>query len=139
MAPRVKILFVSNAGEHLEAVGVLNGGFESEEPAVLLPARAAKILFSRFPEGTELVTGEEASSEEEYIAIPERVSARVLTPDREGTAVECILYASTGAREILLSDSAIDDLGVKIESFRKGHWRFADEDGIRESEPPQRW
>ena len=40
---------------------------------------------------------------------------------------------------ILVSDSGIDALGIRIENFVPGHWRFADETIIRESEQPQYW
>ncbi len=36
-------------------------------------------------------------------------------------------------------DAGIDALGVRIESFAPGRWRFAEETRIRETEAPEYW
>ena len=41
--------------------------------------------------------------------------------------------------ELLVSDAGIDALGIRIESFAPGRWRFAEETYIRDSESPEYW
>jgi len=42
-------------------------------------------------------------------------------------------------REVLLSDRAIEALGIVIESPGRGIWRFKDERELHESVEPQYW
>ena len=42
-------------------------------------------------------------------------------------------------KEVLVSDAGIDALGIRIESFVPGRWRFAEQTRVREAEAPQHW
>ncbi|MBI4704943.1 MAG: hypothetical protein HY744_27880 [Deltaproteobacteria bacterium] len=139
MAARVPLLVTAPSGASLRCAAILNGGFESEEPAVLLPGSAAVQLYSSYPRGTGSASGDAATGEVELRILPWPVSACLSVPARTCPLVACTAAVSDGATEVLLSDSAIDALGLRVESFRLGCWRFADESLVRASEPPQIW
>jgi predicted deacetylase len=80
-----------------------------------------------------------AGGEVELLMASATVKACVKTYDREGKIVEFHVIISEADEEILVSDSGIDALGIRIESFVPGKWRFSDETVIRETEPPQYW
>jgi hypothetical protein len=75
----------------------------------------------------------------ELLHAAERVTGCAVTFDREGRSVEFRAFVSEGDSEVLVSDGGIDALGIRIESFVPGRWRFADETHIRETEAPQYW
>lgn len=139
MAVRIKVVITGPSGKSLETVAVLNGGFETEEPCVLLPARAAARVLDSPAKRAKKITADVAGGQAEFRVPPERVEVRVRGSDRTGPPTRCEVLISSKDREALLSDSAIDALGVKIESFRRGLWRFSDEDKQRSGDPPQHW
>lgn len=69
----------------------------------------------------------------------ESVQGRVVAADREGEVVSFHALVSGSDSEVLVSDSGIDALGVRIESFVPGRWRFSDETSSRDTEVPQYW
>lgn len=73
------------------------------------------------------------------VAAAETVAGCVRSADRDGPEVTFSVLVSDADGEVLVSDAGIDALGVRIESFAPGRWRFADETGIRESSAPQYW
>lgn len=89
----------------------------------------------RGPAGADLAT----SAVIELLHAAERVTGCAVTFDREGRSVEFRAFVSEGDSEVLVSDGGIDALGIRIESFVPGRWRFADETHIRETEAPQYW
>ncbi|MBI4615288.1 MAG: hypothetical protein HY720_16855 [Planctomycetes bacterium] len=120
-------------------MAVLNGGFESDEPCVLLPVQAALRILPGPPWGAKALRAEVAGGETSFLLADESLDATVVTPDREGPRVECQILISGQDREVLISDSGIDALGVEVQAFRKGLWRFRGETASRPSEAPQHW
>jgi hypothetical protein len=118
---------------------VLNGAFEVPEPYLLLPARCAERLLGDYRADALRETMEAAGGEVEMLLAAAEVTGRVVAPAREGRAVSFRVLVSEGDREVLVSDAGIDALGVRIESFAPGRWRFADETLTRETETPQEW
>jgi hypothetical protein len=141
MAVRVRIsIDPPNPGAGpLESTAVLNGGFESERPCLLLPAAAAAKILRRMPEDSDRIVAEVAGGTTTFLLACDNLTIRIVTPERKGPAVACDAIVSMGDREILVSDTAIDALGVEVRSFGKGLWKFSDEDRNRPSEPPQYW
>lgn len=85
------------------------------------------------------IAGQSAAGPTGFLEIAESLRAQVVAGDRAGPVVVASAFASPGDDEILMSDAAINDLGVRIESFRQGRWRFADEATTRDSMPPEVW
>jgi hypothetical protein len=118
---------------------VLNGGFEVPDPHLLLPTRCADLLLGDYRRTAAREAMEAAGGEIELLHAAERVTGRAVAPNREGRAVEFRVFVSEGDSEVLVSDEGIDALGIRIESFVPGRWRFADETHTRDTEAPQYW
>ena len=139
MAVRVSLLLRRGSGESLTPSALLNSGFETDEPHLLLPRGAAEKLFPQFPAGTTAATIGTAGGDAEILVPSDRVFARIVTGDRESREVAVRVFISEEESEILVSDTAIDALDVEIKSPGKGLWRFAAEDQVRDSVAPQAW
>lgn len=139
MSAVVKLKIERPGQRTLVSAAVLNGGFASKGPRLLLPARAALVLYPEYPSGTEPVEAHGVGGRVDFRKAKEPVSARVVAEDREGPVVPFVVLIGEQDDEILVSDYGIDALGVKIESHGEGLWRFADEERIRPSVPRQSW
>jgi hypothetical protein len=126
-------------GVDVSTSAVLNGGFEVPEPHPLLPARCADLVLGDYRPTAAREAMEAAGGEVELLHAAERVTGRAVATDREGRAVVFRVFVSDADSEVLVSDGGIDALGIRIESFVPGRWRFADETHIRETEAPQYW
>lgn len=118
---------------------LLNGGFESEEPCVLLPRAAALALYRRIPANAAREGIQTAGGASNVIVLPSPLKARVLVPSRKGPSARLSVLISSEETEVLASDTAIDALGVEILSHGKGIWRFSHERVRRESVPRAEW
>ncbi len=139
MGVRVNLLLRRTSGANLTASALLNSGFESDEPHIMLPRRAAERLYDQLPLETTAETIGTAGGDVEILAPSERILARVVIEERQGPEVSVRVFISDDEPEILISDMAIDALGVEIKSPGKGLWRFADEEEIRHSAAYQIW
>jgi hypothetical protein len=139
MAVRVRLLIQAASGRSLEAIAVLNGGFEVPEPHLLLPLKCAEALV---PDLEATATRREmtaAGGNVQLRALAASVTARVRVPDRDGPTARFRVLVSEADEEVLVSDAGIDALAVRIETFVPGRWRLADETRIRDTEAPQMW
>lgn len=139
MAVRVRLKMTAPSGSELVTTAVLNGGFEVERPHLLLPTRCARALLGDYTIDATRQPVETAAGAAEFLVAASAVQACATTPGRDGTIVRFAAYVADAETEVLVSDSGIDALGLRIESFAPGRWRFADEVGARVSEPPERW
>lgn len=130
---------VSSQEMQLDTVAVLNGGFESAEPCLLLPARAAARILTAGPSQAHQISAEVAGGETSFLLVDERVDGSVRTVDRQGPAVSFQVLISDRDREVLVSDSGIDALGIEVVRFGQGLWRFAGEGQSRASAAPRYW
>jgi len=142
MGVRVRLkISSSRVSSPLEANSLLNTGFESEEPEVMAPVRVAEALgfWPHLPKGAVVKAYETAGGVVRMHHIKEAVEMYVISEDRSSKTVKCALVISELEREVLLSDRAIDELEIVIESPSKGLWRFRGEDKIRAGVEPQYW
>jgi len=139
MAVRVRLRLRGPTGTEASTSAVLNGGFEVPEPHLLLPARCADLLLGNYRPTAAREAMEAAGGEVVLLHAAERVSGRAMATDREGRDVDFRVFVSDADSEVLVSDGGIDALGIRIESFAPGRWRFADETRIRDTEAPQYW
>jgi hypothetical protein len=138
MAVRVRLRIDAPGGRQLVTAAVLNGGFETEHPHLLVPARCAEALLGEFRSGAPREPIDTAAGRADVWVVPD-LDGRVVTADREGRLVRFRALASELEPELLVSDTGIDALGLRIESFAPGRWRFADEAAARDSEPAHLW
>jgi hypothetical protein len=138
MAVRVRLRIEEDAGGVVETTAVLNSGFEIDEPHLLLPAACATRLLGEFRSSPQLEFSV-AGGVGRFYAPPTNARAKVVSVERAGPIVSFRLLVSDGDSEVLVSDSGIDALNLRVETFSRGLWRFADEAALRPSEPPQHW
>jgi hypothetical protein len=139
VAVRVRLHLCGPSGTEVATSAVLNGGFEVQEPHLLLPARVADRLLGDYRPTAAREAMEAAGGEVELLHTAEGVTGRAVAADREGRSVAFRVFVSDADPEVLVSDGGIDALGIRIESFVPGRWRFADETRIRDTEAPQYW
>jgi hypothetical protein len=73
------------------------------------------------------------------LVLPDPIEAWIDGGDRQGPKIAVKIIVSDAETEVLVSDTAIDALGVEIQSHGRGLWRFAGESESRPSVPPQLW
>ena len=139
MAVRVKLRLTGPGGKEVLSTAVLNGGFEVAEPHMLLPHRCAEKLLGDYRSSAVTQSMEAAGGEISLLLASEMVTGRVIAQDHQGHEVKFHVLVSDADEEILVSDSGIDALGIRIESFFPGRWRFADQTIIRDAEAPHYW
>lgn len=143
MAVRVKIEIHSvHKDLSVFSTALLNSGFESEIPLVLVPAKVAEHLsfLPNLPTNAIAETYEAAGGAAVRVYLIENaVKVRVVIDDRETDFTTCSIVISEGEREVILSDLLIDELEIIIEKSGVGLWRFNDESKIRSSLQPQHW
>ena len=138
---KLKITSVSTEAS-CEVNSLLNTGYGSEEPEVVLPIGVAEKLgfWPKVPESAVVEAYEAAGGSKltmHYLANAIKIQA--ITEDKKSKVVKCALAISELEREVLLSDQAIDELEIVIESPGRGLWRFRDEVKVRGSAEPQYW
>lgn len=133
MAVRVRVK-IESGGRKLETSALVNTGFETETPQLLLPEAAARKL------GLSI----EGAERKEYVSVggvvrlyksPSQVKVCV----SGGPEVRAEAIISPFEEEVLISDKLIDALGIVLENVARGTWRLEGETEARESESPQRW
>ena len=143
MAVRVRVLLRSRGGEVITSA-LANSGFESEEPEVVLPPRIAERLglYPELPSGTVV---------EEYMGvgglrtrvfrIPSILEVCVVCEDKVKGPIRASAVITPGEDEVILSDRALDALGIVLIKPGEGLWRFADEEPsvVRRSAPRESW
>lgn len=142
MAVRVKVRIESGySPKVIESVALLNSGFESEEPLLLVP-RAAAVdlgLLPQLPAGASQKDFETPAGIVRMYTLPLAAKVAVVCDDRETPSVSCNVTISDVENELILSDSLIDSLNISLESPGRGLWRFRDESPTRPSLPPRLW
>jgi hypothetical protein len=142
MAVRIKIQVVSkDRGLTLESVGLINTGFESSTPQILLPGRAAEILgfLPALPSGVQSRVYETAGGVVRFSFLEEMAKVKVITKDRQTEFVSCSVIISEHEREILLNDAVVEQMGIEIIKVRSGKWRFFGEADLRDTSQPHYW
>jgi hypothetical protein len=142
MAVRVKIQLhpVREPAKIFETVALLNTGFETEEPQILIPVAFFQKLFASFPEGTTIQSYEVAGGAViKGYEIKQAVKMRLVTEDKKSEFITASIIVSELEKEVILNDKAIDFLGILLEYPGKGLWRFRDEERMSASLSPHFW
>ncbi len=140
MAVRVPLRLRSGEGRDLDTVAVLNGGFEVEVPHLLLPAPCAERLIPGFRRDAVLRQYQAAGATPlPLYRLLKTLFVCVLVGKREGPTTQLHVLVSETERELLVSDSGIDALRIRIEGFRPGRWRLAGEKRIWKTSRAHLW
>lgn len=139
---RVKLKIASvKAKASFEVNSLLNTGFGTEAPEVVVPLKVAERLgfYPELPQGAVVKAYETAGGIARMYYIADAVEIQAITEDKNSKVIKCALVISELEREVLLSDQAIDELEIVIESPGKGRWRFRDEVKVRNTAEPEYW
>ncbi|ABW01604.1 hypothetical protein [Caldivirga maquilingensis] len=142
MAVRVRVRLRSSGSIEVSTSALVNTGFETERPQVLIPINLAKVLKLWPPIGNAYIVelGTAGGPIREYV-IPNSIEITVITADRESRAVTCDAVVSHVEEEVIINDKLSEELGIIILAAGSGRWRFTDdsEGTVRYSETPQYW
>ena len=112
----------------LECIGVVNTGFRSPDPDIILPKDIAeKLGLYPPPEDSFQVEAHTGGGPVIVYIIPEAIEVHVVTRDRISKRVKCNVLVNPLEDEVLLSDRLTEDLGIQILYPSKGIWRFIDD------------
>jgi len=133
VAVRLK-LRIKVSGKVIDAIALLNSGFEAPTPQLLLPIDTAKALNMWPPEDAHEVVLETAGGPLRAWFYPRKALVKVVTEDAESREVLTDIIISPIADEPLISDMLAEELEIAVESFGRGLWRFRWEGKLRRSE-----
>ncbi len=139
MPVRVKLKISSKTGKEIITSAYVNSGYETDKPELLLPVRLAVELglwknvkedYARTPIGMGKV-----------YKVDEKLKVEVITEDKRSKLVNVNVTISEFEDEVLIGDYLASELGIAVEDFKEGIWRFRDEplNRLRKPEKPQHW
>lgn len=119
----------------VESVALVNSGYETRGPEVLLPLSLAEGLglLPELPSGSvvrEYVLAD--GSVARLIRVPDAVEVSAVEEDRVVGGVRASAAISEGVDEVLIGDKLAGALGIVALDFAEGLWCFRDELGKRE-------
>ncbi|HDD45063.1 MAG TPA: hypothetical protein ENG63_09445 [Candidatus Desulfofervidus auxilii] len=138
MAVRVKVRLKALKGkkETIEEIALLNTGYESKEPEIVIPKETAEKLglWPHLPDGTEVGDYEVGGGGKVRVYYIENcLEIQVLTEDTVSNPILVSAVIMEGEKEVLLSDKSISALQIVLEDAGKGIWRFKKEEKLRKS------
>jgi len=122
MGVRVKVR-VKYRSASLDLVALVNTGYETDVPEILVPVSVAEKLglLPKLPEGTIVETYKTASGLMRVYRVG-GADASLLAGDVEGRSVETYIVISEYTDEHLMSDQLASQFGIVIEDPAKGLW-----------------
>ena len=141
MGVRVRIRIKSSTQE-AETPALVNTGFETEEPEILLPVKLAEKLGLYPPnQGSVLEEYSVVGGTTLIIKSSEPAYVQVVVKDRETHLTEAVPLMSDKEDEVLISDKLASRLKISIDDPAEGTWRFRDDPTTkkRTSEQPKHW
>ncbi|KPV62744.1 MAG: hypothetical protein AOA65_1639 [Candidatus Bathyarchaeota archaeon BA1] len=125
----------------VETVGLVNSGYEVEEPELLIPIRLAEESGLWPPPEILMESCLTPAGIARLYSVPHAIEVHLITEDRTTGPVPCNLMISEHEREVLISDHLTSALKTSVEDFAEGLWRFRDEPltKLRKREKPQHW
>ncbi|MEM3048664.1 MAG: hypothetical protein QXK72_05560 [Candidatus Bathyarchaeia archaeon] len=138
MAVRVRLL-ISHGDRHLEVVSLVNSGFETDTPQLLLPKLAAEKLGFQPPAGALRQTYDTAGGPADLWVYPESVEVKILAGKKTSRSVKADVVISPIESESLIGDRLCGELRIVVEDFGEGLWRLRGERRPRRTERPQLW
>lgn len=131
MAIRLRLRLKREA-RHTDVVALVNSGYETLEPEILVPSSLAEelSLLPSLPPGSmvkEYVLADGGITK--LIRIPRALKVSAIEEDRNVNNIEVNVVISDKADEILISDKLAGKLGIVALDFAEGLWCFKDELG----------
>ena len=143
MGVRVKVrIRAHDTNKEIITSALVNSGFETETPQIVLPVRAAARLGLYPPPPTVRVVelGTAGGPARMYL-LTKAASISIIVEDREEKLIICDVLISPIEEEVLINDKLMDELGIMLVKAGQGIWRFIDDPSnvMRKSVPPEYW
>lgn len=140
MAVRVRIK-ITVGDKSLETIALVNTGYETETPQILIPIPAAEALGAWPPAGAFESTYETAGGPLRTWIYPRGCRVNIVAEGATAVETEADLVVSPIADEVLISDKLTGELQIVLEDAGRGIWRLRQEPQtrLRASEPPKYW
>lgn len=116
-----------SSGREVTCVAVVNTGFRSETPDIVLPVKVAEQLGLWPLTEAYLVSAEVVGGEVRMYFLERAVEVTVVEEDRTSRTVVSNVLIEPGEREVLISDCLAEELGIQILFPKRGIWRFVDD------------
>ena len=134
MGVRIRLKIRHNNTE-VETTGLVNSGYESDEPEIHIPLALAKKLGFHM----ERLTSQKYRVVGSNVNVYRLGRVRVCVVGKETSWVEAIAVMVPEEYEVLLSDALIEALDIEILKPKSGIWRFRGEKQERKSSKPEYW
>jgi hypothetical protein len=137
MAVRIR-LRLRYCDKVLETSALVNTGFETPNPQILLPIKVAGrlSLWPELPKDTLVEIYDTAGGPVRVYRVRNAVNVEI--PEKGISVITDAVISHTEV-EVLISDKLADELMIVIERPGEGIWRFRDENILRKSEKPEIW
>jgi len=139
LACRVRVK-LKRDGRSIETSALINSGFETEAPDIVIPVEVARRLGLWPPHNADFAMLDTGGGE---IATPYYEAAlelELLLGDRPPKKTMVNVVINPHIHEVLISDFAASLLGISILDLKRGLWRLQDEpDKVRFSEEREEW
>ncbi len=138
MAIRIKIK-IECGDKSLETSALVNSGFETETPQLILPLEAAKLLGLWPPTQNAKIEEYDTAGGPVIMWVYQNILKVRIEEPIKSKLINCDAVISNIEDEVLISDKLAGELNIIGEDFGKGLWRLRGEASIFESEKPRKW
>jgi len=135
---RVRIRHNNNI---VETSALVNSGFESDAPDIVIPIEVAKRLGLWPPKEAHTIVLETGGGETTTIYSESVVELELILSDREPKKIIANVIINPYVHEVILSDYVSSLFGIMLIDIKKGFWRLLDDPPttIRTSTSLEEW
>ena len=124
---RLRLRSLRSEGE-ADVIAIINTGFTSDDPDIMLPQDVASRLgLWPPPAGAYFVSAGTAGGDVVVYVVPRAVEVSVVEEDRIVGPVTCNAIVNPLMDEVLVSDYLTEALRIQPVFPRSGFWRFSDD------------
>jgi len=140
MACRVRVRLVKGNKE-IETSALVNSGFETDAPDIVIPVELAKRLGLWPPEEVAFALLDTGGGELSAPYYESSIEMELVLDDREPRSVLVNVIVNPHVHEVLLSDFVASALGITLLDIKRGLWRLIDDPQgkVRETAKPEEW
>ena len=140
MACRVKVK-LKHGNKVIETSALVNSGFETDAPDIVIPVELAKRLNLWPPQDFSLTILDTGGGEVSTPYYESAVELELMLNDRESKRIIVNVVVNPYVHEVLLSDYVSSMLGIILLDLKRGLWRLTDDppDKVRETAKLEEW
>lgn len=144
MAVRVRLRIRDKlSGVAVETVALVNSGFETLKPQLLIPMKLAEKLglWPNLPKGSYVKDYGTAGGVVKTYVVPDGLEVCIIMDGQLSPVADSDAVISFIEEEVLIGDKLAGRLGIMIYDIAEGVWKLKIDppDVTRKSEPPQYW